>query len=304
MTEPPRQQGRTAKGVKKYRPSGVAIWSVPAVDLKRGQLVVTTGDNYSEPATGMSDAIVGLDLDTGRTRWVYQALADDIWNTACWFNPKGAACPEKDGPDYDFGAGPVITATRDGTGVVLAGQKSGWVYAVDADHGKLRWKTRIGRGGMLGGIHFGLAAIDDTLFVPVSDIEDGRQHDMAAQPGLFALDIGTGAVKWRTLNTDDVCNGRPFCDAGLAATITTTPGLVFAGGLDGWVRAYDSATGKVLWRMDTTTQFETVGGGKAAGGSMQGITAPLLYHGTVIMVSGYDFTGRMPGNLLLVLETR
>jgi len=132
---------------------------------------------------------------------------------------------------------------------------------------------------------------------------DGRQYDMKPQPGLYALDIGTGRFKWRSPNTDNLCKGRPFCDAGLSATITTTPGLVFAGSLDGWMRAYDSKTGKVLWRFDTTAKFDTVGGGFASGGSMQGITAPLLYHGTVILPSGYDFTGRMPGNVLIVLGT-
>lgn len=304
MTDPAVVQGKTAKGVDALGPSGAGIWSIPAVDLRRGQLLVTTGDNYTRPASAMSDSVVALDLETGRVRWHYQALAGDAWNMACMLDPQGPSCPEDEGPDFDFGAGPVLATASDGRDYVLAGQKSGWVYAVDPDDGQLRWKRRVGRGGLLGGVQFGMAADGDTLFVPVNDGEDPRPFDMPPQPGLYALDIRSGAFKWRSPNEENRCAGRPFCDSGLAANITVTPGLVFAGSGDGWLRAYDSRTGKVLWRFDTTQKFPAVGGGLASGGSMQGVTAPLLFHGTVILPSGYDFTGRMPGNVLLVLEAR
>ncbi|MBI1179691.1 MAG: PQQ-binding-like beta-propeller repeat protein [Alphaproteobacteria bacterium] len=306
MTDPPVKQGTNAIGTAKYGPSGVALWNTPAIDLKRHQLIIGTGDNYSQPTSPTSDAVVALDLDTGKIRWIYQAVPNDAWNVACFLRPVGTNCPKDAGPDFDFGASPILATTSDHRDLVLAGQKSGWAYAIDPNNGKLVWKTRVGRGGNNAGIYFGMAVDGDTLFVPVSDtpIKNDVAFDIPPRPGLYALDIRTGAFKWKAPNTEKMCNGRPFCSPGLASAITATDGLVFAGSIDGWLRAYDGETGKVVWRFDTTRSFDTVGGGHASGGSMAGAPAPILYHGSLILPSGYDFAGKMPGNVLLVLHAQ
>ncbi len=66
MTDVPVERGKNSRGTPIFGPSGVGIWSAPTIDAKRGLLYVGTGDNYSEPATDTSDAVIALDLATGR----------------------------------------------------------------------------------------------------------------------------------------------------------------------------------------------------------------------------------------------
>lgn len=300
MTDPPVAQGVNAAGAKRFGPSGIALWNTPAIDAKRGRLYIGTGDNYSTPTSPYSDAILALDMKTGRVAWSYQAVEQDAWNVACTAADK-TNCPAENGPDYDFGAGAVLASASDGRDYVLAGQKSGLLYAVDPDNGRLVWKTRVGRGGVKGGIYFGLAVIGDTVFVPVTDVPDGRAYSDPARPGLYAIDIRTGQYRWQAPSAD-VCGGKPFCHPGYAAAVTATPQLVLAGASDGHLRAYDDATGKVVWDYDTVRSFTAVNGATARGGGMGGGAAPLAYKGQVITNSGYGFAGGMPGNALLVFE--
>ena len=86
----------------------------PTLDLKRQRLYVTTGNNYSLPATPMSDAIVALDPETGNIVWSQQALPNDVYNSACSQTPKAAGCPEGNGPDYDFGSPAILVTTTGG----------------------------------------------------------------------------------------------------------------------------------------------------------------------------------------------
>ncbi|MCW1383688.1 PQQ-binding-like beta-propeller repeat protein [Novosphingobium sp. KCTC 2891] len=294
--------GKTVTGVERYGPAGVPVWNSPSIDVGRNQMYVATGDNYSNPATELSDAIVAIDLTTGAIRWHYQALANDAWNGSCE-EAHSPNCPDDSGPDADFGAGTMLAKGTDGHDYVIAGQKSGWAYGINPDTGALVWKQRVGRGGVVGGIHFGLAAADGKAFIPVSDVPDGRTHDIEARPGIYALDVATGAYVWRAPSTDTVCNGRTFCHPGYGGSITSTNGLVLAGANDGYLRIYDAGDGHVLWETDTTRPVVTVDGTTAHGGSIGGGTAPIAYKGMVIANSGYGFAGKMPGNVLLVYET-
>jgi polyvinyl alcohol dehydrogenase (cytochrome) len=272
------------------------------VDEKRGRLYVDTGDSYSSPGSKFSDAIVALDMKTGAIDWSYQGMAKDVWNYAC-FLPDTVDCPPEKGSDFDFGAGVVLGHASDGRDYVLAGQKSGMVFAVDPDSGALKWKTKVGRGGMLGGIHFGMATVGDTLFVPISDRPDGNTYAEPGRPGLYALDIRTGKYLWQS-PLQDACGGKPLCQPGYAAAITATPELVFAGSTDGHLRTHDAADGKVLWDFDTTRSFTGVNGAVGHGGSMAGGPAPIPYKGDLVVNSGYGFVGTMAGNVLLVFGTK
>ncbi len=51
---------------KQQGPSGAAIWSTPTIDEQRGALYVGTGNNYSNPVTETSDAVLAFDLKTGK----------------------------------------------------------------------------------------------------------------------------------------------------------------------------------------------------------------------------------------------
>ena len=122
LVDEPKVLGKNEKGVDRLGPSGVPVWNSPAIDAKRNQLYIATGDNYSEPATELSDSIVAINLATAKINWHYQALAGDAWNVAC-VAPVPANCPGDPGPDFDFGAGTALAKAKDGSEFVLAGQK-------------------------------------------------------------------------------------------------------------------------------------------------------------------------------------
>src|SRR5258706_3576141 len=102
LVDQPKKTGMTSIGTPTFGPSGAGGWSAPTVDDKRGLLYITTGDNYSHPATATSDAFVALDIKTGKVVWSQQTLPKDVYNSSC--GAKGVNCPDESGPDYDFGA--------------------------------------------------------------------------------------------------------------------------------------------------------------------------------------------------------
>lgn len=301
IADEPEPQGVNAAGTQNYGPSGAPIWNSPAIDIERSQLFVGTGENYSSPADGASDAIFAFDLATGAVNWIFQATAGDAWNMACGPGDR-TNCPVEDGPDYDFGAGTVLTQDADGRDLVVAGQKSGMVHALDADTGEPVWQTKVGRGGVHAGVYFGMAADGGRLFVPISDTDDGREYPEPARPGLYALDLRTGEYLWKAPAPDVCRDEQEFCQPGYSQAITATPELVFAGGADGYLRVFDAASGDVLWELDTVRGFPAVGGVTARGGAFGGAAAPVAYRGNLILSSGYGFAGKMPGNALLVFE--
>ena len=299
----PRETGVTQVGTKIFSPSGAAIWNSPTLDTKRGLLYVGTGNNYTGPANERSNSILALDLKTGRIAWAWQIVAGDAWNVGCMVGLD--SCPKNPGPDYDIGSGALLATLPDGSERILVGLKSGMVIAIDPDHhDRALWTNRVGRGSIQGGIQFGMAFDGERLYVPISDMSDSKdasskERDRSAgppRPGLYALDPATGGLLWKSA-ADDACRGRAFCDPGILASIASIPGAVFAGHMDGRLRAYDAATGRVLWQADTTPLGKALGGGMAHGGSIGG-GGPVVYHGTVYANSGYGLYFHMPGNLL------
>jgi polyvinyl alcohol dehydrogenase (cytochrome) len=302
----PAEVGRTRVGTRILAPSGAPVWNTPSIDATRGVLYVGTGENYSSPANDTSDALIAFRLSDGAMAWHAQKTANDAWNVACML-PDNPNCPKENGPDVDFGAGTMLLRDARQGDLLLAGQKSGWVYGVDPDRkGRIVWSSKVGRGGIQGGVHFGMASDGERLYVPISDMKDehdGRKHEAPSRAGLYALDPRTGKELWGA-PADDVCAGRPFCDPGVSAAITSIPGAVFAGHMDGRLRAYDSASGKVLWQVDTTQPWTTVSGEVARGGSFGGGAGPMIVHGKLFAASGYGLYFHMPGNVLLVFAPR
>jgi polyvinyl alcohol dehydrogenase (cytochrome) len=158
----------------------------------------------------------------------------------------------------------------------------------------------VGHGGIQGGVHFGMAAGDGRIYAPVSDMRngyDGRPIVGPSGAGLHAIDPATGRILWSTL-AQDRCGDRKFCDEGISAAATAIPGVVFAGHMDGRLRAYDSATGKVLFEFDADREIDTISGAHAHGGSFGGGGAAVR-DGYVLVNSGYGLYFHMPGNVLL-----
>ena len=164
------------------------------------------------------------------------------------------------------------------------------------------WQTWVGRGGIQGGVHFGMATSGDSLYVGVSDMADGRTYDLPQTPGLRSVNLKTGELEWFAPAPEDVCNNRQFCHPGISQAVTSVNGMVFAGGMDGVMRVHNGADGALLMELDSTEDFATVNGQSTNGGSFGGAAGPIVQDGLVVLSSGYGIYNHMAGNLLLVLE--
>ncbi|MET0242259.1 MAG: PQQ-binding-like beta-propeller repeat protein [Flavitalea sp.] len=300
IEEKAKAAGTKKNGKPFYGPAGAPVWSSPTVDLKRGLVYIGTGENYSNPTTGSSDAIQAINLKTGKLVWNFQATDNDAYNTAC---PVFVNCPEKSGPDLDFGMSPMIVKTTAGKELLVVGQKSGIVFGISPENGKKIWSLRVGKGGMLGGIHWGMASDGKQVFAANADnmnAIDKRDSSVKPSPGLFAIDPLTGKLNWSY--KAPACDQK-FCFNGNSAAPVSTTGLVFAGSLDGMIRAHDANSGEVLWEFNTAITYEDVNGIKGKGGSIDG-PAPVLADGYLYVNSGYGAFGQAGGNMLLAFEVR
>ncbi|MDH3643245.1 MAG: PQQ-binding-like beta-propeller repeat protein, partial [Gammaproteobacteria bacterium] len=205
-----------------------------------------------------------------------------------------------------IGASLIAMTRSDGRDILLAGQKSGAVFALDPDSGEQIWKRKPGRGGIQGGVHFGMAVAGDLVYVPISDMtypSDAEVYSDPPAPGLYALNTISGDTVWSWRPTEDTCHGRPFCDPGLSAPPTVIGNYVLAGSLDGLLRVHDRLTGKIVWALDTTLPVATINGVPGRGGSLNGL-GPVANNGLIYLPSGYGIYDHMAGNVLLVLRQR
>ncbi len=314
MVGEPKPTGKTKRGTQQYGPSGAGVWAAPTVDAKRGVLYIATGDSYSSPASPLSDAIVAVEIGTGKVVWSKQVTPNDAYNSSCGTDKQN--CPDEDGPDYDFGSSAILTEMPGGRDVLLAGQKSGMVYAFDPDKkGEILWQTRIANrapnAATSVGVLWGMASDGQKVYAATAssgrkkptDPRDTRRYilDPKAGGGLTALNIADGAKAWYA--PPIVCaEGTPVgCSPAQSAAVTGIPGVVFSGSNDGHIRGYNAEYGKVIWDFDTRREFQTVNGVKAKGGSVDGPGA-VVVNGMLFVNSGYSRFGGMPGNVLLAFS--
>ncbi|MEM7284567.1 MAG: PQQ-binding-like beta-propeller repeat protein, partial [Pseudomonadota bacterium] len=301
IPEEPKQVGTNNVGVPKLAPSGAPVWNTPTVDQKKRRLYFGTGENYSSPADGNSDAIIAMNIDDGSIAWVTQTTPRDAWNVACMpIIENQTNCPQEDGPDVDFGAPPILIEDGDKR-ILVAGQKSGVIWGIAPEDGEILWKNPVGRGGVQGGMHFGMASDGQLVYVPISDFDDDELPIEDARPGMYALNAFTGELVWSS-PADNVCGDKVDCDPGISAAISAIDGAAFAGHMDGRLRAYAEKDGRVLWNFDTTKTFVSVSGREASGGSFGGGTAPVVHNGRLFANSGYGLYFHMPGNVLIAFE--
>ena len=305
IADQPAPTRKNSDGTQMWGPSGASIWSAPTIDVERKIIYAGTGDNFSDPATKMSDAVIAFDMATGKILWSKQLTEGDVYNMSCGPGRNAASCPEKPGPDFDIGASPILVKLANGKRVLLVSQKSAIAYGLDPDnHGEILWQTRVGRGGALGGIQWGSASDGRNMYVALSDIrfrlqDKKRALDPKSGGGLFALDTATGHKVWAADPPD--CGARPSCSPAQSAAVSTIPGVVFSGSEDGRLRAYSTSDGKVIWTFDTAVEFTTVNGLKTTGGSMDG-PGPVIAGGMLYVDSGYGNWGGLPGNVLLAFS--
>jgi polyvinyl alcohol dehydrogenase (cytochrome) len=83
--------------------------------------------------------------------------------------------------------------------------------------------------------------------------------------------------------------------------VSAIAGVAFSGSVDGHIRAYSTANGRILWDVDTIREYETVNGVPGRGGSIDG-PGPAIGGGMVFVNSGYPTAGGTPGNVLLAFS--
>ena len=197
------------------------------------------------------------------------------------------------------------------------------VHAIDPDaEGKILWQTRAGAGGRLGGSQWGSAADNQRVYVAISDVGIQSVADAAAPNGhrigldpktgggLRAIDPRSGKIVWSARPA--ACPGtqaeapikgvsQAICSPAQSAAVTAIAGVVFSGALDGHMRAYSSTDGRIIWDFNTAREFPTVNGKPARGGSIDA-TGAAVAGGLVVINSGYNQFGGMPGNVLLAFS--
>ncbi|WP_293746820.1 PQQ-binding-like beta-propeller repeat protein [uncultured Paraglaciecola sp.] len=298
----PKPTYKTSAGTQQHGPSGAPVWSGPTLDVKRNLLYATTGQNYSTPATGTSDAVLAMDLSSGEIKWVTQVTKGDAWNGAC--SRKTPNCPKEDGPDFDIGASAMLTSPENGKQLLVIGQKGGMVYALDPDaKGEIVWQQRVGSGGTMGGVHWGMSSDNHKVYVGVSDLPTNNPYIVGEpRPGLHSLDLLSGKFVWRTALPNVCPKERKFlCFPGISAAVSSSADLVYAGSLDGMFRIFSADTGEILWQYDTKLAVNSINGVKGFGGAIEA-DGPVIANGNIYLSSGYDKWGEIPGNLLMVFS--
>jgi polyvinyl alcohol dehydrogenase (cytochrome) len=282
MMDDPKPTQKNDNGVQLFGPAGGSVWNSPTIDPVRHAVYFGTGDTETEPAQPLGDAVVAVDMDSGKILWSYQAQADDAFMGGCNGPNKSKACPQVMGPDADIGNSPILKTLPDGKRVLIAGTKGGEVFALDPDNkGKLLWRVAANSGGGRGGIVWGGAADTENVY-----------YGLGAG-GMSALKMATGQRVWfQPINAAGVRTSNN-------AAATMIPGVVFVGGADGKLHALNATDGSSLWEFDTARKFDTVNKVADAHGGAISSVGPVIAGGMMYIGSGYGVGGGPFGNVLL-----
>ncbi|MGB3621479.1 MAG: PQQ-binding-like beta-propeller repeat protein [Ketobacter sp.] len=308
-------------------PNGVSIWSTPLLDIARNQIVVGTSQNLTQPSTAMENSVVALDMNNGDVNWVFQATPNDTYNATCDVNR--ALVDQCDGPDLDWDVGtPILTTTTNGDDVIIAGDKKGSVYQLNALTGAKNWETRLGAGGKLGGIHWGMAVDDTQIYAGVADVTAAKSplsnialgNDLMrpsynvpliqvpnAMSGLYALNKDSGVVNWEIHDTHFYGSAR--IDSIYSAAVSVTNDVLFAASLNGIVKAFKTSSGESLWHFDTAVATQDIHGRSGNGGTIEG-PGPVIAGNNLLLNSGYNTFGGSnefqagPGNALFIFKLK
>jgi len=246
------------------------------------------------------DSILALDADTGALKWGRRFEAYDVYTQACLLSKEEGGTPENCqgggykgkgdydfghafSGDYDFGNGAMLWEIDGPKGrqeVVGAGQKSGDVWALDRDTGKILWKQNVGPGGPGGGMEMGSAVDGKRIYVGQSNAKQPGHKilpyklpsgEEIKHGSYAALDAATGKILWwvpapngvRFPATDNLCTSqgdRADCMGAFArGPVSAANGVMYACSTEpeGHMYAFDAATGKTLWTYPSGARCES-----------------------------------------------
>jgi len=299
-------------GQMHWGPAGAPVWNSPSIDLKRNQLYVGTGEANSVIDHPHTDALLAFDLDDGSINWSFQATEKDIFNPGCGPDGSGGLNCAKDTVyrDVDFGASTILATAPNGRELLLAGQKSGTVWAMNPDNGEVIWRRDIGTGGLFGGVHWGLAVDDTHIYAPIGSAGEslpGQVVPPELKPGLYAINLNDGTIDWSfELNAECGADERKFvpaCDSmfGLSGAVTLIGDHLVVGALDGQLYVVDRNTGKLVWKYNTARAFDTINGVEGNGAAIDNASI-VAANGLVFVNSGYGLFGHGAGNVMLAFR--
>jgi polyvinyl alcohol dehydrogenase (cytochrome) len=287
----------------------------PVVFPAAHSLIIVTGNNYAIPASVAAcvlsagsdlasqnkcldpadhvDSVVSLDLTTGKLNWSRMFQAADTFNGACEVG--FSSCPNPEGMDADFVSAPNLVNVPNFTGVpddrggisnsylLGAGQKTGMYWAINPYDGGLFGGTFVGKGE----IKWGTAINTDNNSTALVAIDNGNNHIdnvLAGSPTVppFHWNAGSwGSINLRTRNMTwqlsafgtDLDN--PAFGGAAPGEISFSNQVGFAGSSSGYVVAFDSSTGKILWSYNTGGKIES---------------APAIFNDTLYWGAGFRST--------------
>jgi alcohol dehydrogenase (cytochrome c) len=290
-----------------YKTLGGGVWQNPSVDLATKRIYFVVGnpspdlDGSPRPGDNLyTDSLVSVDLDTGKLACYFQYIAHDLW-------------------DLDATSPTVLVDVKDKGGKTIPGVlhagKTGYIYVHDRKDCSLirysepmvsqkdRWvlpsptqpldpKASRMFPGANGGVEWSPMATDPGAGMAYAiNLEQEMTYTVDSAPypngklwlgGAFtnvpggvqagnvtAVDYNTGKIKWQAKTPQPMIGG----------ILATAGGLVFTGEANGWFKAYDSKSGKVLWSFNAGAGVNappssyTVGGKQyvvvGAGGNVQ-----------------------------------
>ena len=304
MPERPKPLKRNSAGTQLYGPAGAAIWNAPTLDLELRRVYATAGTCYISEFFdkrvgfdgGACVSVTAFDMDTGERLWATQLVPMDRHPGGCGREPEELRlnCPGYvSDPDDDPSGSPVLFTAKDGKRMIIQGQESGRITALDPDNeGAILWIAQAGdeMATMNGG--FG-GAFDGEYYYKPLPFEDGTGAVAAIRPS-------DGSRAWYTTLEKPVdCDPEAYeCSSANWSSATVIPGAVLTGSWDGVMRAYASGSGEIIWEYPTRQRFEAVNGVPAFGGGIGG-SAPTIVDGMMFVGSGYAILGGTPGNVLL-----
>ena len=291
VPDEPKPYKANPNGVMVYKPAGGAVWNSPTIDPVRQAVYFGTGDATTGPSPKTTDAIMAVDLNTGKFLWAYQATENDVFMGGCTGAARSEACPSPMGPDMDIGNSPILTTLPNGKRILIAGTKGGDMFGLDPDNnGSLVYRINAA-GGTAGGNRGGRGSI------VWGGAADGQfVYYGLGGAGLAALRPANGERVWLFTPPPAAAGGR---GGSLGAAPTAIPGVVFEGSSDGKLYAVSSADGKQIWEFNTAQQFETVNKVPAHGGAIA-TSGAVVVNGMVFVGSGYGISsGASGGNVLL-----